>query len=186
MESQSLTVFAGPSVVGTGDRDLVVSVLRNLDAAGDLRPVLVFDDATGVQVDLDVREASLAAAVSAPGEESGQRGPGRPKLGVVGREVTLLPRHWEWLNAQPGGASVALRKLVEHARRDSAESDRARRSQEAAFRFMTALAGNERGFEEACRALYAGDSETFDARIAEWPGDVADYARRLASGAFGG
>jgi len=186
MESQSLTVFAGSSVVGTGDRDRVVSILTSLGAAGDLRPVLVFDDATGVQVDIDVRPAARAAAAGQPGEESGQRGPGRPKLGVVGREVTLLPRHWEWLNAQPGGASVALRKLVEHARRESANSDRVRQSQEAAFRFMTAMAGNEPGFEEACRSLYAGDSETFEARVTEWPKDVADYARRLAAGAFSG
>ncbi len=70
------------------------------------------------------------------------RGRGRPKLGVVAREVTLLPRHWDWLNAQPGGASVALRKLVEQARRANGDADRARAAREAAYHFMSAMAGD--------------------------------------------
>jgi hypothetical protein len=102
----------------------------------------------------------------------------------VAREVTLLPRHWEWLNAQPGGASVALRRLVENARRDTAEGDRIRRSQEAAFRFITAIAGNEPGYEEACRALFRRDQNAFEARIVAWPADIADYTRGLAADAF--
>ena len=117
-------------------------------------------------------------------EEAVPRRPGRPKLGVVAREVTLLPRHWDWLNAQPGGASVALRKLVEGARRDRAGVDRVRRSQEAAFRFMSAVAGNEQGFEEVCRALFAGDQEEFDSHMAAWPIDITVYATRLAGDAF--
>ena len=183
MSAQSLTVFAGPRLIVTGDRDVAISALRELAANGEQRSILVFDDATGEQVDLDVREGSIPVAAPA-NEEPEPRRPGRPKLGVVAREVTLLPRHWEWLNAQPGGASVALRKLVEAARRDSVDTDRMRHSQEAAFRFMTAVAGNEAGFEEACRALYAGDREKFDSQIASWPADVAAYASRLAGDAF--
>ena len=91
------------------------------------------------------------------------RGRGRPKLGVVAREVTLLPRHWDWLNSQSGGASVALRKLVEAARLAGDDKDRTRHAQEAAYRFMTALAGNLPGYEEATRALYAADPARFDA-----------------------
>ena len=109
---------------------------------------------------------------------------GAPDCGVVGREVTLLPRHWEWLSAQPGGASVALRKLVEQARRENAGRDRARRSQEVAFRFMSAMAGNMAGFEEASRALFAGGRERFEGLTAPWPPDVRDYAARLAADAF--
>ncbi len=143
-----------------------------LDLRGTVQDVLAhLADVTGEGA------SGIAGAVggrgsgtSAAGEEGsdaaaalpGRRTPGRPKLGVVGREVTLLPRHWEWLNAQPGGASVALRKLVEHARRDNVAKDRLRCSQEAAYRFMSAMAGNEAGFEEASRALFAGDSERFD------------------------
>ncbi len=177
MEDQSLTLFAGSRAVASGTREELVSAVRELHANGEPR-VLVFDDVTGEQVDLDLRDQRAV-------EEPESPRPGRPKLGVVGREVTLLPRHWEWLNAQPGGASVALRKLVEAARREMAESDRTRRSQEAAFRFMTALAGNEAGFEEATRALFAGDRAGFEARIAAWPPDVASYSARLAADAFG-
>jgi hypothetical protein len=103
---------------------------------------------------------------------------------VVPREVTLLPRHWEWLNAQPGGASVALRKLVEEARRANTGKDRVRRSQEAAYRFMSAMAGNRPGFEEATRALFAGDRERFNQLIGAWPPDIRDHARMLAGAAF--
>lgn len=180
---ESLTAFVGARIAHSGDRLHLAEVLRDLAAARSDEPVLVFDDFTGKQVDLDLREAGTLPTAEPEPEE--HRGPGRPRLGVVGREVTLLPRHWEWLNAQPGGASVALRRLVDQARRDSAESDRVRQSQEAAFRFMTAMAGNETGFEEACRALYASDRASFEARVEGWPTDVAAYARRLAEGAFG-
>jgi len=112
------------------------------------------------------------------------RGPGRPKLGVVAREVTLLPRHWDWLSAQPGGASVALRKLVEDARRTSAPRDRVRRAQEAAYRFMSAMAGNLPGFEEAARSLFAGNRDRFAAETDAWPADVRDHARKMADAAF--
>src|SRR4029079_4156101 len=64
------------------------------------------------------------------------RGRGRPRLGVVAREGTLLPRHWEWLGTQPGGASVVLRKLVEEARRANGDADRTRAARDAAYRFM--------------------------------------------------
>jgi len=114
------------------------------------------------------------------------RGPGRPKLGVVAREVTLLPRHWDWLSAQPGGASVALRKLVEDARRTSAPRDRVRRAQEAAYRFMSAMAGNLPGFEEAARSLFAANRARFAAETEPWPADVRDHARKMADAAFDG
>src|SRR3546814_490284 len=106
------------------------------------------------------------------------RGRGRPKLGVTAREVTLLPRHWDWLAAQPGGASVALRKLVEQAMRDDRQTRRA--AQEAAYRVMTALAGDLPGYEEAIRALFAGDRQRFEQQIAGWPADLRDYVTRLA------
>ena len=108
------------------------------------------------------------------------RGRGRPRLGVVAREVTLLPRHWEWLGAQPGGASVALRKLVEAARRSSGDLDRSRAARDAAYHFMSAMAGNLPGFEEASRALFADDRRQFVALIAGWPGDIRDHIVKLA------
>ncbi|HTM70342.1 MAG TPA: DUF2239 family protein, partial [Luteimonas sp.] len=112
------------------------------------------------------------------------RGRGRPKLGVVAREVTLLPRHWTWLNAQPGGASVALRKLVEAARRGNGDGDRRRAGQEAVYRFMHAIAGDQPGFEAAARALFAGDLGKLEDAIADWPHDIREHATMLAARAL--
>jgi hypothetical protein len=101
---------------------------------------------------------------------------------VVAREVTLLPRHWDWLSAQPGGASVALRKLVEQAKRDDGGAAGRKARQEAAYRFMSSMAGDLAGYEEAIRALFANDRPAFDAQVGHWPGDLAGYARGLAWG----
>lgn len=182
-----MTAFAGSSRLASGDAAHVARASAELAASGDDRRLLIFDDETGAQVELDPRGpvgAGTPAASATPAVPD-RRAAGRPRLGVVGREVTLLPRHWEWLSSQPGGASAALRRLVEQARRDNEGTDRVRRSQEAAFRFMSALAGDEPGFEEACRALFAADASAFEARVLAWPADVRDYALTLASDAFG-
>ena len=121
-----------------------------------------------------------AVASASDGARPKPARPRPPKLGVVPREVTLLPRHWDWLAAQPGGASVALRKLVEQARRDNEVRDRKRERQEAAYLFMCSLAGNLPGFEEATRALYADDRKRYAEQVASWPEDVRNYALRLA------
>ena len=161
----------------------------------DGRPLLLLDDATGRVLDLDLRGDADAVLASlrkrfpppeaAAGEEAEPpRERGRPRLGVVAREVTLLPRHWQWLNAQPGGASVALRKLVDAARREHADGDLRRAAQERAYRFLSAMGGDRPGFEEATRALFAGDSLKFDAEIAAWPEDLRDHATMLAADAW--
>jgi hypothetical protein len=182
------TAFDGDRRLAAGPlREVAVAVKRALDA-GPAGPVLIFDDGTGRVVDIDTRgsEADVAARVSpvapsaSPVAPDVPRGRGRPKLGVVAREVTLLPRHWDWLNAQPGGASVALRKLVEEARRANGDRDRQRRAHEAAYRFMSALAGNLPGFEEAARALFAADRVRFAEYAAAWPPDIRDHAVELA------
>jgi len=171
------TAFLSHRRVSSGNAEEVARFLKT-------RPqgeVLVFDDATGTQIDLDLSLKSEAAPkeiAELPTVEP--RGRGRPRLGVVAKEVTLLPRHWDWLNLQPGGASVALRKLVDEARRTSGDRDRVRTAQEAAYRFMSAVAGNLPGFEEALRALFAYDRRRFTHLIAAWPEDVRDYAIRLA------
>ena len=184
MESQDeacCTAFEGARRIATGRRAEVALKVREVFDRGERAPVLIFDDVTGEQIELDVRGTAeeVIGRYSAPA-----RGPGRPRLGVIAREVTLLPRHWELLNGQPGGASVALRKLVEEARRTHEVRDRVRRSREAAYRFMAALAGNFPDFEEATRALFAGDRGRFDALIEPWPVDVREHARMLAVDAF--
>lgn len=179
MSADFCTIFVGTQRVARVSTAFAASVARQILAADPGARVLVFDDATGRQVDPDFRES---AGIPAPPAAEAPRGRGRPKLGVVAREVTLLPRHWEWLNGQPGGASVALRKLVENARRENAESDRRREAREAAYRFLSAMGGDLPGFEEAARALFAEDRPRFARIVAAWPGDVAAYARWLAFG----
>lgn len=176
----SLTAFADSRRIATGTRDEVIARLRR---RSDALPVLVFDDATGEPLDLDLRDSATAAG-EAVMEEPATRAVGRPRLGVVAREVTLLPRHWDWLSRQPGGASVALRKLVEDARRVNAERDTVRASREAAYRFMSAIAGHSPGFEEASRALFAGERERFDSLVANWPEDVRTHLHKLADAAW--
>jgi len=145
---------------------------------------LVFDANTGEQIDLsDPSAFSGANSVTNVNTGSAAR-PGRPKLGVVAREVTLLPQHWDWLAQQPGGASVTLRKLVHNARRFSEGADRVRQAQVACYRFINAIAGNERGFEEATRALFTCNAERFAQHSETWPTDVRAEARRLAEAAF--
>jgi len=185
-ESRSLTAFDGPRRLATGSlTDVALAVKSATDAGG--AGILVFDDRTGRVVDLNLegtpeevleRLAPLPALIEKPATHAGR---GRPKLGVVAREVTLLPRHWEWLATQPGGASVALRKLVEEARRTNSAKDRIRETQEAAYRFMSAMAGNRPGFEEATRALFAGDMAKLAELAAAWPEDIRVYALRLAN-----
>ena len=165
------TAFHGVQRLGSSATADGLTVLLQSHSQGE---VLVFDDSTGAQIDLDLRGQNAGPPVIEP------RGRGRPRLGVIAKEITLLPRHWDWLNLQPGGASVALRRLVDEARRTSGDRDRVRGAQEAAYRFMSAIAGNLPGFEEATRALFAYDRRRFTELIATWPEDVRDYAIRLA------
>ena len=169
--------FAGHEMIGRGSpREVLAAVKAASDQA---RAVLVFDRATGRTVEFDLRgdlETALARLPeTAPEPETPtKRGPGRPRLGVTAREVTLLPRHWDWLADQPGGASVALRKLVETALREAEGPDRARKARDAAYRFMTALAGDLPGYEDAVRALFAGDEKALERAVTGWPQGVRE------------
>ena len=179
------TAFSGPRRIASGELVEVVTAVKRLTDEDDQASILVFDDATGRTIDLYLRGTldDVLAKLRRP-DGAPVRGPGRPKLGVVAREVTLLPRHWDWLNSQPGGASVAIRKLVEAARADTTGTSRRRQAKEATDRFMMDLAGDLPGYEEAARGLYAGDPQRFAAAIANWPDDVRDHTRKLAEGAF--
>jgi hypothetical protein len=185
----SWTAFAGHIRIASGPlRDVALAAKTAIDGGND-EAVMVLDDRDSQRVEIDFRgdSATILAQLPNPPEvidPDAPRGRGRPKLGVTAREVTLLPRHWDWLNRQPGGASVALRKLVEEARHTHRVRDRIRQSQEAAYRFMSIMAGDRPGFEEAARALFAGNHVRFDAMTGGWPIDVRDHAQRLAAGAF--
>jgi len=161
------TAFAQDMWLATGSRDHIVQTLRDLPELPKSSDLLVFDDESGRQIDFDLRSAA-----SEPGA-----GPGRPRLGVVAREVTLLPRHWDWLRRQPGGASPALRRLVEEASRQP-QSAASRR--DAAFQFLTVMAGDRPHYEEAIRALYRDDRDGFRKLALAWPPAVRDHALALA------
>jgi hypothetical protein len=189
---KQFTAFVGDRRLASGPLAEVTLAVMKASRKTAAEPIVVFDDANGQPIDLDLRGTERdvvarlpppAADLQTPADDVAApepRGRGRPRLGVVAREVTLLPRHWEWLGVQPGGASVALRKLVEEARRTSGDRDRSRAAREAAYHFMSTMAGNLPGFEEASRALFADDRRRFGELIAGWPGDIRDHIVRLA------
>jgi hypothetical protein len=181
------TAFGGHTALGSGPlKEVVATAKKQWDLQSDT--VLVFDDATGKQIDFDyegspdeVQEKLWWHPLFRSQETlmTARTGPGRPKLGVVSREISLLPRHWEWLEGQPQGASAAIRRLVDEARKRAPDADRARKAREAAGNFLWAMAGNLANFEEASRALYAGDAERLERQIKDWPRDVRAYVYRL-------
>jgi hypothetical protein len=192
----SYTTFNGHKRIASGTLQVNALAVKRALASRVPSLLLTFCDQTGQVVDIDIRggDAKMLARLPPEGhqlhgnesalidsEESREpRGRGRPKLGVVAREVTLLPRHWDWLATQPGGASVTLRKMVEEARRANVDRDRKRRASECAYHFMSAMAGDMAGFEEASRALFANDAAKFRQQTEAWPPDVRDYVRYLA------
>lgn len=178
------TAFAGHQRVAAGTyADVAESLVAQALPAGSF---LVFDDTTGTQVDYPWPADYAPQPPQAESDDEPPATPsvGRPKLGVVAREVTLLPRHWEWLGQQRGGASAALRRLVDDARTAHASADQLRQAKEASYRFMSAIGGNLPGFEDASRALFAQDRAGFSSSIAHWPTDVRTYLAWLSRNAF--
>ena len=213
-QSTVCTAFADDRRIASGPLADVALAVKAAAAASPSATLLVFDDATGAVIDLDLRgsDADILARLAARDTEGAAatpatsqrnssaepgstavpptgappRGRGRPALGVVAREVTLLPRHWQWLAAEPGGASVTLRRLVEAARKRGGGEADIRAAREAAYRFIAAMAGDRPGFEASTRALFAGDRAAFAARTQNWPVDIGDYAQKLAEPSFAG
>lgn len=192
---QSYVVFVGPTRLASGDLRSVAKVAKEFVDRDPGHRVSIFDDATGRQVDLDLRgtpeevDARLAGSPRFDEPDVAQttkRGPGRPRLGVVSGEVTLLPRHWAWLRARRGSVSATLRRLIDEARRVEEGRDTVRQAQDSAYRFIAATVGDEPGFEDAARALYRGDEAGFESAAAAWPRDLRVHGRRLAADAFRG
>lgn len=190
---QAAIAFEGDRRIAAGNLSEVARAAKAIVDRGGSGPVLIFDATTSAPIEVDFRGSindvlarlpKMADTTPDGAAAPASRGPGRPKLGVVAREVTLLPRHWDWLSRQRGGASVALRRLVEQARRGGDGEDRRRQAQEAAYRFMAAMAGNRPHYEEAIRALFAPEPARFQKLIAGWPADIREHALRLAEGAF--
>lgn len=182
------SAFDHRSLIARGPLAEVVCAAKQALDAGAAGPVLIFDDRTSQPIEADFRgsldEVMARLPPSAPAAMAAARGPGRPRLGVVSREVTLLPRHWDWLGQQPGGVSGALRRLVERAAREQEPQARARQARETTDRFMRVMAGDLAGYEEASRALYRGERERFAALTAAWPRDVREHLHELAADAW--
>ena len=184
------TAFHDTNSIASGSLANVALAVKATLAADPAAAILVFDDETGKVVDLDLRgsDAEIAARYAPPAGDAAAttndapRGRGRPKLGVVAREVTLLPRHWDWLALQPGGASQVLRRLVDEARKADGGRSRARAAQERAYAFIATMAGDREGFEEASRALFAGDGARFAEHSRTWPADIRAHAAKLLTG----
>jgi len=183
----SYTAFEDHKILAAGRLEEVVLKVRRRLKASPSASILVFSDSTGKLMDFDLRgsEAELIdrLKIFVSTEEQSPAsvcGPGRPKLGVVAREVSLLPRHWEWLATQSGGASAALRRLIEEARKRPSERELGRQAQERTYKFMTAIAGDLCNYEEALRALYASDKKRFQNLIREWPEDIREHSKKLA------
>jgi hypothetical protein len=195
--SKPCSAFVGQRLLQSGPLVEVALATKTATENGTSHGILIFDDVTGRVIDVDLRgtKSEIIERLSRPSEAyprpssqppgsdqpSEPKGPGRPKLGVVSREVTLLPRQWEWLAAQPGGASAVLRKLVDAARKNGDGSQKQRASQEAAYHFMLAIAGDLPGYEEATRALFANDRPKLEQCIADWSPDIQAHILKFVS-----
>jgi hypothetical protein len=179
---KTYAAFEGTDLFASGDREKVLTALKSREDRGARSLLLIFDDQTGKQVDFDLR--GTLAEVLDRYRETSARGPGRPKLGVVAREISLLPRHWEWLEEQPSGASAAIRRLVDEARKREPQEQDARLAIAATGRFLSVMAGNLPGYEEASRALYARDRKRFNELTREWPKDIRLHAQRQIRNVF--
>ncbi|MEK2688043.1 DUF2239 family protein [Bdellovibrio sp. GT3] len=180
---RTCTAFAGHKEIASGDVVEVATKVKKYLKDNAKENVLIFDDVTSALVELDLRGTVESVSrryetLVAEAEEK-KCGPGRPKLGVVSKEVTLLPQHWEWLALQPGGASVTLRKLIEEAKKKNFAKDQIRQAQDAVYKFMHAVAGDLPNYEEALRAMYAYDTKKFKKMIADWPKDIQEHTLRV-------
>ena len=183
--------FEHHQMTATGQPAAVIAAIQQRLAATPHAMPVVLDAVSSERIELDWRapmESLLAALPThAPEPADGEaadgtpRGPGRPKLGVTAREVTLLPRHWEWLSRQPGGASVVLRKLVQSAMKEGSAADAKRRATDAAYRFMSIVGGDLPLYEEVSRALFAGELVRLRSLVAGWPGDVSAHMLALVA-----
>lgn len=176
------TAVLGEGLIASGPLPTVLAQVKRRSGRGD-GAALIFECQSGCQVDFDLR-GTVENVVTRAVPARAHAGPGRPRLGTVSREVSLLPRHWEWLEQQPNGASAALRRLVDEARNREPGRQRARAAMDSPCRFMTAMAGNQPGYEEALRALYAGRRAPFERLIRDGPGDIRVHVERLAGDAF--
>jgi len=195
--------FVGWELVARGTLDEVVAACRLASAQRPNQRTAFFDDVSGHAVEAPVAPTATRSPSegvspivrSAPAAEreasdatgpQRKRGPGRPRLGVVSREVSLLPRHWEWLSAQRGGTSATLRRVIDAARKADGGTTERRRTIDAAHRFLWDIAGDLPCFEELTRALYAEQFQRVADLSCSWPTGVRQQLLRFVDRAAAG
>lgn len=187
-KSQQYSAFDGFNLLVQGSLEAVVLMAKANSLSSRSSTTLIFSDSTGKQMDFDLsgskKDVLKRLEVYVGEEPMPSQGPGRPKLGVMSREVSLLPRHWEWLSTQSGGASATLRRLVDGARKQSSDQDQTKRCQDRTYKFLSAIAGDLPYYEEVLRALFAKDQSKFKAHIDDWPRDIKNHALQLAKPIF--
>ena len=188
-EQETYTAFDGTTRLFRGTFQEVVLKVKERLGRAENSSVLIFSNNTGKTMDFNfqgnvkdtLKRLEKFVSTQEPGPISG---PGRPKLGVISREVSLLPRHWEWLASQPSGASATIRKLIEEAKKRSSTRNSVKQVQERVYRFMSVIVGDMKGYEEALRALYKADRKNFLLHIQDWPTDVRTHVIEMAKPVF--
>ncbi|WP_227318990.1 DUF2239 family protein [Cedecea davisae] len=187
MTTITLTAFQQQRLIARGSLSELLRQIQATQVGNE--PIFIFNDQNGKRLDIHAHGDAASAIAAYPElaerqteEATAVKSRGRPKLGVLAKEVTLLPRHWDWLATQPGGASATLRKLIEQARKASEPADNKRRRHERAYQFMHEVAGDLPDYEACLRALFADDETAFNAATEGWPQDIRHYATRLAFG----
>lgn len=185
----SYTVFDKFQILSQGSlNEVAIAVKKRLRIQSDAR-ILIFSDSTGRQVDLDFsgteKDTLERLKIYIPKTASPHTGAGRPKLGVIPREISLLPHHWEWLLNQEGGASSAIRRLIDEKNKPALlAKDKIKQAQEVTYKFLSAIAGDLPHFEDVIRFLYRKDKKKFENLMSDWPKDIVKYSTALANQAF--
>ena len=184
------TAFEDHKILSQGFlEDVVLKVKKRLEKSPESQ-IVIYSDATGKSMDFNFQGSEkevlkrLEVYTTPENTTEASSGPGRPKLGVISREVSLLPKHWEWLATQSGGASNTLRKLVEENMKKTSGVLTVKTAQERTYKFMSVEAGDLENYEEALRALYRKDKERFTSEIKTWPRDVQKHILELAKPVF--
>lgn len=181
------TAFDGSKIISQGTLAHIALSLKQKTREQKTATLLVFSDLTGRQIDIDLsgtdKQVLDRLKVYSPQELQANTGAGRPKLGVMPREISLLPNHWEWLLNQDGGSSAVIRNLIDEKMK-SRSKDKVKSAQETTYKFLSAIAGDLPNFEEAIRFLYRKDKKKFSELISSWPKDIIKYSMMLASDVF--
>ncbi len=177
-ESERYSSFIGDRHLFTGDLKGMLSQTHAYISRHGEEGLLIFDNFSGRQIDYNFR-VSLEELLGKELPPTPKKGPGRPRLGVVCGEISLLPRHWDWLQRQRQSASATIRRLIEAAMKEASPEEKTREAIDAAGKFLWTMAGNLSDFEEASRALYAQKWHILDAITAAWPEDIAKHLNMM-------